>query len=68
MYDPSLIVLTEKENKSPNLIKMMRNFKVPIGLSPDEKEAAKAYFLAKQKNEKKWYQFWKRQKDLSLFD
>lgn len=33
---PDLIVLTADSNSDPNLIKMMRSFKVPIGLSPEE--------------------------------
>ena len=35
MFDPTaeLIILRENSNKSENLINMMRNYKVPVGMT-----------------------------------
>jgi hypothetical protein len=62
MYDPAaqLIVLREKSNNSPNLIKMMRDYKVPVGMSEDEMAKATEYFDKNKKVDKKWYQVWKK--------
>ena len=70
MFDPAakLIVLTANHNKAPNLVTMMRNFKVSVGLTPEEQEVAKAFFAQKQEKEKKWYHVFKRQKSLELSD
>ena len=55
MYDPAakLIALRERANDSPNLVSMMRDYHVPIGLSDEEKEKLEAYF--ERKTNKKWY-------------
>ena len=37
---------------------MMRNYKVPIGMTEEERKAALAIF-AKKKGERKWYEIWK---------
>jgi len=42
-----LIVLTENQNNSENLTRMMRNFHVPVGLNSDEMERAKAFYSKK---------------------
>ena len=42
-----LIVLTADSNNSPNLIQMMRNFKVPIGLTAEEMQQAQEIFQVK---------------------
>lgn len=49
MFDPrvNLIMLREKTNKEPNLLKMMRDFHVPVGLTPEEQERATAFFEQK---------------------
>jgi len=38
MYDPkvNLTVLTADSNKAPELVEMMRKYKVPVGMTPEE--------------------------------
>jgi hypothetical protein len=49
MFDKTnLIVLREKANNSENLINMMRNYKVPIGMTDEEMERANEYFKKSQ--------------------
>ena len=45
---------------------MMRAYKVPVGLSPEEQERANEYFDRKQNENKKWYQKFKKNKKLDL--
>lgn len=62
IFDPTanLLVLRDESNKSPNLQKMLRSYKVPIDFTPDEIEKINKYFDKMHKKEKKWYQVWKR--------
>lgn len=39
---------------------MMRNYKVPVGMSEEEMAKAQEYFDKNKKVEKKWYQVWKK--------
>lgn len=48
-------MLREKSNNSENLIKMMRNYKVPIGMTQEEMDKVKTYFNKKQNENVKWY-------------
>ena len=66
MFDPAarLIVVSGKANKSENLVNMMRDYHVPVGLNEEEAARANEYFEKKQKSDKKWYQVWKRKKSL----
>ena len=52
--ESDLLVLTDTSNTAPNLVQMMRNYKVPIGMTEEEQEEAMKIFKRKQK-EKKWY-------------
>jgi hypothetical protein len=42
---------------------MMRNFKVPVGMTQQEIDKATAYFEQKQNKEKKW---WQRKKKMQI--
>ena len=57
IYDPQagLILLREESNKSENLQKMLRSYKVPIDFSPEEIEKINGYFDRAHKKDKKWY-------------
>lgn len=46
MFDPKvkMISLRESSNTSENLVKMMRNYRVPVGMSPEEIEKAIEFF------------------------
>ena len=44
LFGKELIICTEKSNKSDNLVRMMRFFKVPVGLCQSEISAAQTYF------------------------
>ena len=57
MFSPDLIVLRAESNKSESLVRMMRNFHVPVGLSPEEQERALAYFEKQKKEDKSWFNF-----------
>jgi len=65
MFDSSagLISLREKSNKSPDLISMLRSYKVPIQMSDDEVDKVNQYFDQIYQKDKKWYQFWKKKKN-----
>ena len=43
---------------------MMRNYKVPIGMTQEEMDKAKMYFDKKNNDNVKWYQIWKTKKKL----
>lgn len=49
MFDPKvkMIVLREQSNTAENLVKMMRNYRVPVGMSPEEIEKATEFFEKK---------------------
>ena len=68
MFDPTvnLTMLRASSNKDPNLINMMRAYKVPVGLSPEEQERANEYFDRKQQENKKWYQVFKKKEKLNM--
>lgn len=67
MFDPQggLILLREKSNKSENLVKMLKNYKVPIDFAPEEIERVNAYFEKAHQKDTKWYQFWRKKKTYS---
>jgi hypothetical protein len=46
MFDPKvkMIALREQSNTSENLVKMMRNYRVPVGMTPEEIEKATEFF------------------------
>lgn len=68
MFEPEaqLIALREKSNDSENLKKVMRNYRVPVGLTPEEQEKATEFFNKKQKKEP-WYSFNRKQKMQPLY-
>lgn len=56
MFDPlaGLIPLRDKSNNAPNLLKVMRNYRVPVGLTDEEQEKV-VQFFNKKKEQAKWY-------------
>jgi protein SCO1 len=46
LFDPEgkLILLREEDSKSKNLVEMLRKFKVPVGLSEEEKRNYEEFF------------------------
>ena len=68
LFDPkvNLTMLRANSNRDENLINMMRNYKVPVGLSPEEQERANAYFERQQKKDRKWYQIFKKKEKLTM--
>lgn len=64
MFHEKLIPLREESNHAPNLLHMLRIFKVPVGLNEEEREKIKDYFDKKKNGEKEGrfskLKFWKR--------
>lgn len=69
MFDPEaqLIALREKSNDNENLKTVMRNYRVPVGLTPEEQEKATEFFNKKQKKESSWMNFGKKKKMQALY-
>ena len=67
MFDPlaGLIPLRDKSNKAPNLLKVMRNYRVPVGLTEEEQEKV-VQFFNKKKEQAKWYEFAKKKPKMDL--
>ena len=67
MFDPlaGLIPLRDKSNNDPNLLQVMRNYRVPVGLTEEEQEKAMQFFN-KKKEQVKWYQFNRKKEKLDL--
>ena len=65
LFDPmaKLILLREDSNQSKNLVSMLRKFKVPVGLTPEEVEKLNEYFASGQIDKRKWYQKLYKKKD-----
>jgi hypothetical protein len=63
-------MLREKDNRAPNLLDMMRKFKVPVGLTEEEKEVYREYYEKGIKDDRTWYQklFRKRPDVFTMFD
>ncbi len=60
LFGPSLIVLRSETNTSPNLLSMLKMFKVPVGLSDEETEHFKEFY----NQNKSW--FGRRKEDDSI--
>ena len=53
MFDTSLICLRAKSNTSKDMLDILREFKVPVGLSDQEKSKFSKYYETEDK--KRWF-------------